>query len=64
MSLLWALLHMLYQIVSVFGNPEKPHQMWEFVEAVKGVSDACKGVQLKEHPESPTPIIAGNVSFL
>ena len=46
-----------------FGNPEKPHQMWEFVEAVKGVSDACKGVKLKEHPESPTPIIAGNVSF-
>ena len=46
-----------------FGNPEKPHQMWEFVEAVKGVSDACKGVKLKEHPDSPTPIIAGNVSF-
>ena len=46
-----------------FGNPEKPHQMWEFVEAVKGVSDACKGIKLKEHPESPIPIIAGNVSF-
>jgi len=46
-----------------FGNPEKPHQMWEFVEAVKGVSNACKGVKLKEHPDSPTPIIAGNVSF-
>ena len=46
-----------------FGNPEKPHQMWEFVEAVKGVSDACKGMKLKEHPESSTPIIAGNVSF-
>ena len=46
-----------------FGNPEKPHQMWEFVEAVKGVSDACKGVKLKEHPDYPTPIIAGNVSF-
>ena len=46
-----------------FGNPEKPHQMWEFVEAVKGVSDACKGIKLKEHPDSPTPIIAGNVSF-
>ena len=46
-----------------FGNPEKPHQMWEFVEAVKGISDACKEVKLKKHPESPTPIIAGNVSF-
>jgi len=46
-----------------FGNPEKPHQMWEFVEAVKGISDACKEIKLKKHPESPTPIIAGNVSF-
>ena len=46
-----------------FGNPEKPHQMWEFVEAVRGVSDACKKMKLKEHPDSPTPIIAGNVSF-
>ncbi len=46
-----------------FGNPEKPHQMWEFVEAVRGVSDACKKMRLKEHPDSPTPIIAGNVSF-
>ena len=46
-----------------FGNPEKPHQMWEFVEAVRGISDACKKMKLKDHPESPTPIIAGNVSF-
>ena len=46
-----------------FGNPEKPHQMWEFVEAVRGVSDTCKKMKLKEHPGSPTPIIAGNVSF-
>ena len=46
-----------------FGNPEKPHQMWEFVEAVRGVSDTCKKMKLKEHPDSPTPIIAGNVSF-
>ena len=45
------------------GNPEKPHQMWEFVEAVRGVSDACKRVALKEHQEHPVPIIAGNVSF-
>jgi len=46
-----------------FGNPEKPHQMWEFVEAVRGVSDACKGIKLKENPKFPIPIIAGNVSF-
>ncbi|MBE77486.1 MAG: phosphoribosylformylglycinamidine synthase II [Candidatus Marinimicrobia bacterium] len=46
-----------------FGNPEKPHQMWEFVEAVRGISDACNKVPLKENQEHPTPIIAGNVSF-
>ena len=46
-----------------FGNPEKPNQMWEFVEATRGVSDACNAMTLKEHPKNPTPIIAGNVSF-
>lgn len=46
-----------------FGNPEKPKQMWEFVESTKGISDACKAITLKEHPKNPTPIIAGNVSF-
>ena len=46
-----------------FGNPEKPNQMWEFVEAVRGISDACNKVTLKENQEHPTPIIAGNVSF-
>ena len=46
-----------------FGNPEKPNQMWEFVEGTRGVSDACNTITLKEHPKDPTPIIAGNVSF-
>jgi phosphoribosylformylglycinamidine synthase len=46
-----------------FGNPEKPHQMWEFVEAVRGVSDACNAITLKDNQEHATPIIAGNVSF-
>lgn len=46
-----------------FGNPEKPHQMWEFVEGVRGVADACHAITLKDHPNNPTPIIAGNVSF-
>jgi phosphoribosylformylglycinamidine synthase len=46
-----------------FGNPEKPHQMWEFVESVRGVADACNAITLKDHPEYSTPIIAGNVSF-
>ena len=46
-----------------FGNPEKPHQMWEFVEGVRGVADACHAITLKDNPEHATPIIAGNVSF-
>ncbi len=46
-----------------YGNPEKPQQMWEFVEGVRGISDACKTITLKHSPEDPTPIIAGNVSF-
>ena len=46
-----------------FGNPEKPSQMWEFVEGTRGVSDACNAITLKDNPEDPTPIIAGNVSF-
>ena len=46
-----------------FGNPEKPSQMWEFVEGARGVSDACNAITLKDNPEDPTPIIAGNVSF-
>ena len=46
-----------------FGNPEKPHQMWEFSEATRGVADACHAITLKDHPNHATPIIAGNVSF-
>ena len=46
-----------------FGNPEKPHQMWEFVESVRGVADACHAITLKNSPDDATPIIAGNVSF-
>tara|TARA_X000001036_G_scaffold224825_1_gene210381 strand:+ start:1 stop:2016 length:2016 start_codon:yes stop_codon:yes gene_type:complete len=46
-----------------FGNPEKPNQMWEFVEAVKGIKDACTNITLKHSSTDPTPIIAGNVSF-
>ena len=37
--------------------------MWEFVEAVKGINDACINIGLKHSPNHPTPIIAGNVSF-
>ncbi|MDA8168818.1 MAG: phosphoribosylformylglycinamidine synthase subunit PurL [Nitrospiraceae bacterium] len=38
-----------------FGNPEKPEVMWQFVEAVKGIGEACRVLE--------TPVIGGNVSF-
>lgn len=38
-----------------FGNPERPDVMWQFAEAVKGLSDACLALE--------TPVTGGNVSF-
>ena len=46
-----------------FGSPENPHQMWDFVESVRGIAEACRAITLKDNPDHPTPIIAGNVSF-
>jgi len=46
-----------------FGSPENPHQMWDFVESVRGITEACHAITLKGNPDHPTPIIAGNVSF-
>ena len=45
-----------------FGNPEKPEQMWEFVEAVRGIKEALEGVGHLDF-ESPVPIVSGNVSL-
>ena len=38
-----------------FGNPEKPEIMWQFVEAVEGMAEACRALE--------TPVTGGNVSF-
>jgi phosphoribosylformylglycinamidine synthase len=38
-----------------FGNPEKPEIMWQFVEAVDGMAEACRQFE--------TPVVGGNVSF-
>jgi phosphoribosylformylglycinamidine synthase subunit PurL len=46
-----------------FGNPEKPEQMWDFTESVRGIIAACKAIGLKEFPDASLPIIAGNVSL-
>jgi phosphoribosylformylglycinamidine synthase len=38
-----------------FGNPEKPHTMWQFSQVIDGITKACE--------ELDTPITGGNVSF-
>jgi phosphoribosylformylglycinamidine synthase subunit PurL len=38
-----------------FGSPEKPEVMWQFKEAVEGISEACLAFN--------TPVTGGNVSF-
>jgi len=46
-----------------FGNPEKPEQMQDLIDAIRGLGDACRDVPLYDHRDSPTPIISGNVSL-
>ncbi len=38
-----------------FGNPYNPEVYWQFVEAIKGMNEACKKFN--------TPVTGGNVSF-
>ena len=38
-----------------FGNPERPDVMWQLVEAIRGLGDACKALE--------TPVVSGNVSL-
>ncbi|MGF1616912.1 MAG: phosphoribosylformylglycinamidine synthase subunit PurL [Acidimicrobiia bacterium] len=38
-----------------FGNPEKPEVMWQFMESVEGISQACEALEI--------PVVGGNVSF-
>jgi phosphoribosylformylglycinamidine synthase len=38
-----------------FGNPEKPHIAWQLTEAVRGMADACRALDV--------PVVGGNVSL-
>jgi phosphoribosylformylglycinamidine synthase II len=38
-----------------FGNPEVPEITWQFREAIRGMSDACRALGV--------PVVSGNVSF-
>lgn len=46
-----------------YGSPEKPEQMFEFTEGVRGIADALKAVGLNGDKKTPLPCISGNVSF-
>lgn len=46
-----------------FANPENPEHMHDIINAIAGISDACKAVPLFDYPEYPTPVISGNVSL-
>ncbi len=38
-----------------FGNPEKPHIAWQLTEAIRGLADACRALDV--------PVVGGNVSL-
>jgi phosphoribosylformylglycinamidine synthase len=38
-----------------FGNPERPEIMWQLVEAIEGIAEACRALEI--------PITGGNVSL-
>ena len=38
-----------------FGSPENPEVMWQFEQAIRGMSEACLKLN--------TPVVSGNVSF-
>lgn len=46
-----------------YNNPEDPEYLWEFEQGVKGIADACRGVELMDHPGHSIAIISGNVSL-
>src|SRR5207302_6391279 len=38
-----------------FGNPERPTVAWQLTEAVQGLAEACRALQV--------PVVSGNVSL-
>jgi phosphoribosylformylglycinamidine synthase len=38
-----------------FGSPERPEILWQFAQAVDGIAEACRALEL--------PVVGGNVSF-
>jgi phosphoribosylformylglycinamidine synthase II len=38
-----------------FGSPERPEILWQFAEAIEGIAEACRVLEV--------PVVGGNVSF-
>ena len=38
-----------------FGSPERPEILWQFAEAIEGIAEACRALEI--------PVVGGNVSF-
>jgi phosphoribosylformylglycinamidine synthase len=38
-----------------FGSPERPEILWQFAEAIEGITEACRALEV--------PVVGGNVSF-
>jgi phosphoribosylformylglycinamidine synthase len=38
-----------------FGSPERPEILWQFAEAIDGIAEACRALDI--------PVVGGNVSF-
>jgi phosphoribosylformylglycinamidine (FGAM) synthase-like enzyme len=38
-----------------FGSPERPEILWQFEQAIEGIAEACRALEL--------PVVGGNVSF-
>jgi phosphoribosylformylglycinamidine synthase II len=38
-----------------FGSPERPEILWQFAQAIDGIAEACRALDL--------PVVGGNVSF-
>jgi phosphoribosylformylglycinamidine synthase II len=46
-----------------YGDPERPEVFRQFIEGVRGVGDAARGLWRRGTEREPVPIISGNVSF-
>jgi len=46
-----------------YGSPEDPRVFRQFLEGVRGLGDAARGIGMAGEGEVPIPVVSGNVSF-